>query len=119
MKLRYFLVFAFAGLTGCSAFESMMAADKAVTGAKERPLAAVATAAGDDTPGHCCVNGAYHLCPNAGAAAQCLGEPMQLSSCLMASGCDNACSSECLNKYGPDPSSCQRDPSQDATCDKK
>lgn len=106
-------------LGGCSLFDSMMKADKAVNNVKERPVAALANASGDDTPGTCCVNGAFFACPSAGAVAQCAGEPMQLSSCLMASGCDNGCATECMGKYGPDPSSCQRDPSKDETCPKR
>jgi hypothetical protein len=119
MILKSLVIISFAALTGCSAFESMMKADKAVNDAKERPTAALANASGDDTPGTCCINGAFHSCPNAGAVAQCAGEPFQLSDCLMSSGCDEACTNQCLEKYGPDPSSCQRDPSKDSTCPQK
>ena len=69
-----------------------------------------------DTQSTCCVNGAFYDCGDAAAAAQCIGEPMPLMDCLMPCT-DNTCENTCLEKYGPDPSACQRDESRDGSCD--
>jgi hypothetical protein len=65
----------------------------------------------------CCVNGAFYTCGGVAEASQCVGEPFKLVDCLGACG-DSACEQQCISKYGPDPSPCQRDATQDNTCQK-
>src|SRR5262245_50288114 len=51
-------------------------------------------------PIRCCVNKQYFSCPDAPAAAQCVGEPFDLMSCMdqcMSSDCENTC----IEQYGP------------------
>jgi hypothetical protein len=68
---------------------------------------------------HCCVNGAYYTCPSGGAAAQCVGQPMQLMSCVRKCGFKSGCDQDCARQHGPDPSACQRNPSKDGQCKKR
>jgi len=92
----------------------------AVVEAVEHPTKALAEASGPDgSNATCCVNGAFYTCPSAAAATQCLGEPMRLMSCMQeCTGDDGSCENGCAEKHGPDPSSCQRDASGDASCAK-
>lgn len=69
---------------------------------------------GTTSSAHCCVNGAYYVCPDAGAVARCA--PPQLASCLMGCGSDFNCPDGCMRSYPPDPSACQRTPASDGQC---
>jgi hypothetical protein len=64
----------------------------------------------------CCVNGSFYSCPGAVEAAQCVGEPFDLMSCIDGCSFDSGCEDQCIADHGPDPSSCQRDTSGDASC---
>lgn len=115
---------------GCSTLDEMMRTQESAKTAAEQPVHTAAEAASDETPpaassgegsnATCCVNGAFYACPGIAAATQCLGEPMSLVNCLgECSGTEGDCENACADKYGPDPSSCQRDAAQDGSCDQK
>lgn len=70
-----------------------------------------------DEPVRCCVNQAFYTCDTAAAASECIGEPMDMVSCMQ--NCpfaDSSCEDSCVNRYGPNPSPCARDASRDAEC---
>ena len=71
--------------------------------------------AGAQTQNSCCINGAYYACPDMAAVNKCA--PPELGGCMM--NCDMmdmSCPDQCLQSYPPDPSSCSRDTSKDASC---
>ncbi|MFP4600112.1 MAG: hypothetical protein ACLFVJ_17780 [Persicimonas sp.] len=74
---------------------------------------------GAETSARCCINGAYYSCPSAVDAKICIGEPMQLMSCLDNCGMDSSCEDGCLREHGPEPqeSECTREPSRDNECE--
>ena len=89
----------------------------------ERTAPAQEVPAGDDTgiaseSYTCCINGAFHVCPDAAALQQCVGQPSDLASCLMScdamAGAD--CEQGCGNDFGPRPGACDRQPDNDPSC---
>ena len=72
-----------------------------------------------NTTARCCINGAYYTCDSLQAANQCIGEPMNMMGCMDKCGMsDSSCEESCIQKYGPDPSSCQRQVAKDGECNK-
>jgi|GEM_PF-2789782 len=100
------------GATGCATADAPMADDDA---GEKAPGPAPRD---DGADASCCADGAFYQCPSADAATRCAGAPLDLARCMGAcTGTDGTCEAACADKYAPDTSSCQRDPSGDGSCE--
>ncbi len=87
------------------------------TGPYEQPTPADTAPQGEAA--RCCVNNAYWSCPDLASANRCVGEPMQLMSCVQSCGFDsNNCEERCIEAHGPRPgtSGCSREVARDGEC---